>query len=57
MKYKVLKDFPTADGVLYKKEIVKQWGAFKTSKTLRVKDMMGRIWNIPKKLLQRISDE
>ena len=32
MKYKVLKDFPTADGVLYKEEIVKQWDAFKTSK-------------------------
>ena len=57
MKDKVLKDFPTADGVLYKEEIVKQWDAFKTSKNLRVKDTMGRIWNVPKKLLQRIGNE
>ena len=27
MKYKVLKDYPTTDGVLYEKEIVKVWDA------------------------------
>jgi hypothetical protein len=57
MKYKVLKDFPTADGVLYEGEVVKQWDAFTTSKNLRVKDTMGRIWNVPKKLLQRTENE
>ena len=28
MKYKVLKDFHTPDGVLYEDEVVKQWDAF-----------------------------
>ena len=54
MKYKVLKDYPTTDGVLYEKEIVKVWDQqiqqmviLKTTDgNFRVKDNMGRIWNV-----------
>ena len=38
MKYKVLKDYPTTDGVLYEKEIVKVWDAKTTDGNLIVKD-------------------
>ena len=56
MKYKVLKDYPTTDGVLYEKEIVKVWDAKTTSDNLRVKDNMGRIWNVPKNILKEVSN-
>ena len=56
MKYKVLKDYPTTDGVLYEKEIVKVWDAKTTVDNLRVKDNMGRIWNIPKNILKEVSN-
>ena len=54
MKYKVLKDYPTTDGILYEKEIVKVWDAKTTDDNLRVKDNMGRIWNVPKNLLKEV---
>ena len=44
MKYKVLKDYPTTDGVLYENEIVKVWDSKTIDGNLRVKDNMGRIW-------------
>ena len=56
MKYKVLKDYPTTDGVLYEKEIVKIWDVKTTDGNLRVKDNMGRIWNIPKNILKEVSN-
>ena len=56
MKYKVLKDYPTTDGVLYEKEIVKVWDAQTTEGNLRVKDNMGRIWNVPKNILKEVSN-
>ena len=56
MKYKVLKDYPTTDGVLYEKEIVKVWDAKTTDGNLRVKDNMGRIWNVPKNILKEVSN-
>ena len=56
MKYKVLKDYPTTDGVLYEKEIVKVWDAKTTEGNLRVKDNMGRIWNVPKNILKEVSN-
>tara|TARA_R100000742_G_C4218456_1_gene42893 strand:+ start:290 stop:463 length:174 start_codon:yes stop_codon:yes gene_type:complete len=50
MKYKVIKDYPTTDGVLYAGEIVSvQEGKASTKEGhLRVKDSMGRIWFISK---------
>ena len=57
MKYKVLKDYPTTDGVLYEGEIVRQWDAFTIDEAnLRVKDNMGRIWNIPKNILKEVNN-
>ena len=56
MKYKVLQDYPTTDGVLYEKEIVKVWDAKTTDGNLRVKDNMGRIWNVPKNILKEVSN-
>ena len=51
MRYKVVVDYCTTDGTLYKEEIVK----FDNNSTLkghiRVKDNMGRIWFVnPKQL-------
>ena len=57
MKYKVLKDYPTTDGVLYEKEIVKIWDVKTTDGNLRVKDNMGRIWNVPKNILKEVNNE
>ena len=54
MKYKVLKDYPTADGVLYKGEMVKEWNSVSDKTKIRVKDNMGRIWSIPKILIQKV---
>ena len=56
MKYKVLKDYPTTDGVLYEKEIVKVRDAKTTDGNLRVKDNMGRIWNVPKNILKEVNN-
>ena len=56
MKYKVLKDYPTTDGILYEKEIVKVWDAKTTDDNLRVKDNMGRIWNVPKNILKEVNN-
>lgn len=57
MKYKVLKDFATNDGVLYAGEIVKQWDAFNTKSNVRVKDGMGRIWNVPIGMLKKLNGD
>jgi len=56
MKYKVLKDFHTSDGVLYGNEIVKEWASIPQDHNLRVKDNMGRIWTIPKDLLKEVNN-
>ena len=49
-KYKVIQDYPTPDGVLYKDELVKYWNESSNIKEVRVKDNMARIWNITKKI-------
>ena len=53
MKYKVIKDFPTTDGVLYADEIVHVQATIANTKKghLRVKDSMGRIWFVNKNQL------
>ena len=56
MKYKVLTDYATADGVLYADEVVKKWNAGTVGKNIRVKDNMGRIWSVPKNLLREVSN-
>ena len=40
----------------YEKEIVKVWDAKTTDGNLRVKDNMGRIWNVPKNILKEVNN-
>lgn len=54
-KYKVIADLPTASGILYKNEIVKEEGNSTLEGHIRVKDNMGRIWFVPKENLQIIN--
>lgn len=56
MKYKVIKDYPTTDGVLYADEIVQVQETIANTKKghLRVKDSMGRIWFVDKSILKKI---
>ena len=52
MKYKVLIDHPTSEGILYKGEVVNEYEN-KPNGHIRVKDTMGRIWFVPKNILER----
>ena len=52
MKYKVIKDYPTASGILYKNEVVTEDGNSTLKGHIRVKDNMGRIWFMPKENLR-----
>ena len=52
MKYKVIKDYPTASGILYQNEVVKEDGNSTLKGHIRVKDNMGRIWFMPKENLR-----
>ena len=52
MKYLVLEDHPTSEGILYKGEIVQEHEN-KPNGHIRVKDTMGRIWFVPKKILKQ----
>jgi hypothetical protein len=49
-KYKVIKDYPTVDGMLYKNEIVKLDNG-KDKNKVRVKDSTGKIWFVEKSIL------
>ena len=51
MKYKVTEDYPTASGILYKDEVVKEDGNSTLKGHIRVKDNMGRIWFVPEKVI------
>jgi hypothetical protein len=53
MKYKVIKDYPTASGILYENEVVKEDGNSTLKGHIRVKDNMGRIWFVPKEILAK----
>ena len=51
MKYKVIKDYATSEGILYKGELVTEHES-KPNGHIRVKDTMGRIWFVPKNILK-----
>ena len=53
-KYKVVKDYPTIDGMLYKGEIVKLDNGDSDKNKIRVKDTTGKIWFIDKNILTSI---
>jgi len=44
IKYKVIKDYPTVEGMLYKNEIVKLDNGDNKPNKIRVKDLTGKIW-------------
>ena len=52
-KFKVIKDQPTVDGMLYKNEIVKL-DSGDNKNIIRVKDSTGKIWFVKNKYLKRI---
>ena len=52
MKFKVIKDYPTSNGILYKDELVKEAGNSTLKGHTRVKDNMGRIWFVPKEVIK-----
>jgi len=54
MKYKVIKDYPTSNGILYKNELVKEEGNSTLKGHIRVKDNMGRIWFVPNEVINKI---
>ena len=44
VKYKVINDYPTVEGMLYKNEIVKLDNGDNKPNKIRVKDLTGKIW-------------
>ena len=48
VKYKVIKDYPTVEGMLYKDEIVKLDNGDNKTNKIRVKDLTGKIWFVDK---------
>ena len=54
VKYKVIKDYPTINGMLYKDEIVKLDNGDLEKNKIRVKDSTGKIWFIDKNILTNI---
>ncbi len=53
VKYKIIKDYPTIDGMLYKNEIVKLDNG-DTKDKVRVKDSTGKIWFVDSKYLIKV---
>ena len=53
VKYKVIKDYPTVDGMLYKNELVKLDNGDNKNK-VRVKDSTCKIWFINSKYLIKV---
>ncbi len=54
MRYKVVVDYCTTDGTLYKEEIVKFDNNSTLKRHIRVKDNMGKIWFVPEEILKKI---
>ncbi len=48
VRYKVIKDYPTVEGMLYKNEIVKLDNGDNKPNKIRVKDLTGKIWFVDK---------
>ena len=57
IKFKVIKDHPTVDGMLYKNEVVtvhEIYKSFVNQEKIQVKDLTGKIWFVETKYLKRI---
>ena len=56
MKYKVLRDYHTVNGVVYKDEIVKLHDTRYLSDEVRIQDNMGRLFTLPKNILKEVNN-
>ena len=57
VKFKVIKDHPTVDGMLDKDEVVmvdSKYKSFINQEKIQVKDLTGKIWFVETKYLKRI---
>ena len=57
IKFKIVKDHPTVDGMLYKNEVVmvdSKYKSFVNQEKIQVKDLTGKIWFVETKYLKRI---
>ena len=57
VKFKVIKDHPTIDGMLYKDEVVmvdSKYKSFVKEEKIQVKDLTGKIWFVETKFLKQI---
>ncbi len=57
IKFKVIKDHPTVDGMLYKDEVVMvetQYKSFIKQEKIQVKDLTGKIWFVETKYLKQL---
>ena len=53
MRYRVITDYTTIDGTLYSGDLVtEEVSNTKDESKIRVKDSIGRIWFVPKKILK-----
>jgi hypothetical protein len=57
IKFKVIKDHPTVNGMLYKDEIVmvdNKYKSFIKQEKIQVKDLTGKIWFVETKYLKQL---
>ena len=57
VKFKILKDYPTVNGMLHKNDVVmidEKSKTFIGNKNIQVKDLTGKIWFVETKYLKRI---
>ena len=57
VKFKVIRDHPTVDGMLYKDEVVmvdSKYKSFINQEKIQVKDLTGKIWFVETKYLKQI---
>jgi len=54
MKYKIVGDYSTVEGTLYKGEVLTEDGNSTLEDHRRLKDSMGRVWFVPIKYIVKI---
>ena len=57
VKFKILKDYPTVNGMLHKDDVVmieEKYKAFIGNEKIKVKDLTGKIWFVETKYLKQI---
>ena len=57
VKFKILKDYPTVNGMLHKNDVVmidEKYKAFIGHENIQVKDLTGKIWFVETKYLKQL---